>query len=189
MPCALCFAFQTEKVDNIQQEKQRRTMGKEMAATREQMEKEKRLRDFALMKKEKQAQKLERERLRAEIAKDKAERKARGGTLNSVLGKDGYNPSGMSAQISGELEAADRSEEGGEGASSSSAAPPAKSSGATNEGAVDQAIEAISRYKVNARCLRGSFVERFLHAVSRIASAKNRWAVMGARRSSCSAST
>ena len=44
-------------------------MGKEMAATREQMEKEKRLRDFALMKKEKQAQKLERERLRAEIAK------------------------------------------------------------------------------------------------------------------------
>ena len=154
-------------------------MGKEMGATREQMEKEKRLRDFAVMKKEKQAQKLERERLRAEIAKDKAERKARGGKLNSVLGKDGYNPSGMSAQISGELEAADRSEAGGEGASSSSAAAsPAKSCGATNEGAVDQAIDAISRYKVNARCVRGSCFESFLHAFSRTTSAKTggrRW--------------
>jgi hypothetical protein len=61
--------IQSEKVDEVEQEKQRRTMGKEMAATREQMEKEKRLREYALMKKEKQAQKLERERLRAEIAK------------------------------------------------------------------------------------------------------------------------
>jgi len=141
----------SEKVDEVEQEKQRRTMGKEMAATREQMEKEKRLREYALMKKEKQAQKLERERLRAEIAKDKAERKARGGKLNSVLGKDGYNPSGMSAQISADIEggAADSGADAGAGvASSSSSAKPAAAPVVTNEEAVDQAIETISRYKV-----------------------------------------
>jgi hypothetical protein len=143
--------IQSEKVDEVEQEKQRRTMGKEMAATREQMEKEKRLREYALMKKEKQAQKLELESLRAEIAKDKAERKARGGKLNSVLGKDGYNPSGMSAQISADIEggAADSGADAGAGvASSSSSAKPAAAPVVTNEEAVDQAIETISRYKV-----------------------------------------
>ena len=144
------------KVDDIQQEKQRRTMGKEMAATREQMEKEKRMRDFALMKKEKQAQKIERERLRAEIAKDKAERRARGGKLNSVLGKDGYNPSGMSAQISGDLENAhrDAGDEATQKSSSSRGSSNASSSSvgvggiANPEVAVDRAIESIAKYKV-----------------------------------------
>mmetsp|Transcript_49834 Transcript_49834/g.63838 ORF Transcript_49834/g.63838 Transcript_49834/m.63838 type:complete len:599 (+) Transcript_49834:24-1820(+) len=95
---------EAEKVDEVEREKQRRTMGKEMAATREQMEKDKRMREYAIQKREKQMQKVERERLRAEIAKDKAERKARGGTLSSVLGTDGYNPSGMSASIAADLE-------------------------------------------------------------------------------------
>ena len=59
-------------------------MGKETAATREQMEKEARMRDFAAAKREKDAQKRERDRLKLEIEKDKAERRARGGTLSSV---------------------------------------------------------------------------------------------------------
>jgi hypothetical protein len=71
-------------VDEVLKEKQRRTMGKETAATREQMEKEARMRDFAAAKREKDAQKRERDRLKLEIEKDKAERRARGGTLSSV---------------------------------------------------------------------------------------------------------
>jgi UBX domain-containing protein 1/4 len=57
---------QAEKVDEVAREKQRREMGKQVSATREQMEKETRMREYALQKREKQAAKAERERLREE---------------------------------------------------------------------------------------------------------------------------
>jgi hypothetical protein len=53
-------------VDDVTREKQRRTMGKEMVATKEQMDAEQRKRDAAFVKREKEAQRIERERLRAE---------------------------------------------------------------------------------------------------------------------------
>jgi hypothetical protein len=45
---------------------QRREMGKQVAATREEMEKATRAREFAAMRREKEDAKKERERLRAE---------------------------------------------------------------------------------------------------------------------------
>ena len=81
-----------EKVDDVQREKSRRLMGKEMAKTREQMEIEQRKRDAMVRKREKEAAKRERERIRAELEKDKLERKANKGKLSSRLGVDGYNP-------------------------------------------------------------------------------------------------
>ena len=81
-----------EKAEEITREKARRTMGQEMAKTREQMEIEKRKRDAVQRRKEKEAFKKERERIRAELAKDKAERQANQGKLASKLGVDGYNP-------------------------------------------------------------------------------------------------
>lgn len=86
---------ESEKVDNVEQEKQRRSMGKEMGKTREQMDIEKRKRDALLRKREKDSARRERERIRAELAKDKAERAANKGRLGSRLGVDGYNPSAI----------------------------------------------------------------------------------------------
>ena len=88
-----------EKVDNIEREKQRRVMGKEMAKTREEMEKEQRKREAYLRRKEKEDARKERERIRAELAKDKAERAANKGKLNSRLGVDGYNPSAIKYDV------------------------------------------------------------------------------------------
>ena len=82
----------TERKENIEREKQRRFMGKEMVKTREVMEQEKRKRDAILRKKEKEAVKRERERIRRELEKDKMERRANKGKLTSKLGVDGYNP-------------------------------------------------------------------------------------------------
>ena len=59
-------SLQNEKVDEVAREKQRRTMGKEMAATREEMEAQRRKKDFDAIKREKKAALMERERLRAE---------------------------------------------------------------------------------------------------------------------------
>jgi thiol-disulfide isomerase/thioredoxin len=84
-----------EKVDEIEREKQRRFMAKEMTKTKEQMEIEQRKRDAIQRRKEKEAFKRERERIRAELAKDKAERKAKGGKLGSKLGVEGYTPDGI----------------------------------------------------------------------------------------------
>jgi len=81
-----------EKADNSISEIQRRSMGKQMAKTREQMEIDERKRANQLRKKEKLEEKRERERLRMELAKDKAERMANKGKLSSKLGVDGYNP-------------------------------------------------------------------------------------------------
>ena len=84
-----------EKVDEVEREKQRRFMGKEMNKTREQLDQETRKREAQLRRKEKQMFEKERERIRAELAKDKAERVANKGKLSSRLGVDGYNPDGI----------------------------------------------------------------------------------------------
>jgi UBX domain-containing protein 1/4 len=84
-----------EKNDEIEREKQRRFMGKEMAKTQEQLEAEQRKREQWKIKKEKEDFKKERERLRAELAKDKAERIANKGKLGTKLGIDGYKPDGI----------------------------------------------------------------------------------------------
>lgn len=70
-----------EKQTSKQSEIQRREMGKQMAAAREEYEKIQRDIEYKKRKKEKEDARRERERLRAEIAKDKAERRARGGKL------------------------------------------------------------------------------------------------------------
>jgi len=142
--CALRFRSQTEKVDLVEREKQRRNMGKEMAATREEMEKQRRMREYEQIRREKKAAALERDRLRAEIAKDKAERKSRGGTLASTLSVEGgYAPSGMSASIAAELNRADHA---------SSELPPVKlATQSSPADAVDAAIASINKYKVRVR--------------------------------------
>lgn len=81
-----------EKVDNIEREKQRRFMGKEMAKTREQMEIEERKRIAQQRKREKETAIRERQRIRAELEKDKLERMANKGKLHSRLGVEGYHP-------------------------------------------------------------------------------------------------
>eukprot|EP00934_Nitzschia_sp_Nitz4_P005802 Nitzschia sp. Nitz4//scaffold65_size103378//68867//70519//NITZ4_004474-RA/size103378-processed-gene-0.33-mRNA-1//1//CDS//3329556264//5792//frame0 len=86
---------EAEKVDDVEREKQRRFMGKEMAKTKEQMEVEQRKREAQARKREKEAFKKERARIRAELEKDKAERQANHGKLHSTLGVDGYNPSAI----------------------------------------------------------------------------------------------
>lgn len=84
-----------EKNDEIEHEKQRRFMGKEVAKTKEQMDAEQRKREQWKIKKEKENFKKERERLRAELARDKAERMANKGKLGSRLGVEGYKPDGV----------------------------------------------------------------------------------------------
>jgi thiol-disulfide isomerase/thioredoxin len=84
---------EAEKVEDIDREKQRRSMGKQVIKTREEMEREARKREARMRKKEKEDERRERERLRAEIARDKLERAANRGKLQSTLGAEGYNPS------------------------------------------------------------------------------------------------
>jgi thiol-disulfide isomerase/thioredoxin len=81
-----------EKVDNVAREIARRSMGKEMAKTQEQMDAEQRKRDTRERKREKEDSKKERLRIRAELEKDKRERIANKGKLKGRLGVDGYNP-------------------------------------------------------------------------------------------------
>ena len=81
-----------EKNEEIEREKERRLMGKEVARTKEQMEAERRKLEQWRIKKDKETFKRERERLLAELARDKAERKANKGKLGSRLGVDGYRP-------------------------------------------------------------------------------------------------
>jgi thiol-disulfide isomerase/thioredoxin len=83
---------EAEKVDDVAREIERRTMGKEMIKTKEQLDSEQRKREAYLRKKEKDASLRERERIRAQLANDKAERLANKGKLGSRLGVDGYNP-------------------------------------------------------------------------------------------------
>jgi hypothetical protein len=94
------------------------------------------------------------------IAKDKAERKSRGGTLSSVLGADGYNPSGMSASIAKDFENDERAAKiASANESDASIAASAEKKAKQNasdpmldfDGAiqvVDSSIDTISKYKV-----------------------------------------
>jgi hypothetical protein len=144
---------QTEKVDLVEREKHRRTMGKEMAETREQMEKDKRLREYDIIRREKAAAKLERERLKEEIAKDKAERKSRGGTLASTLSVEGgYAPSGMMASIAADLDKQERQDrqDAAAGGGGATALPPVKSAAQSPSDAVDTAVASIAKHKVSA---------------------------------------
>lgn len=90
---------EAEKVDDTEREKQRRTMGKEMAKTKEQLDQEQRKREAYLRKKEKDAFQKERLRLREELARDRAERAAHKGKLSSRLGVDGYKPDGIQYDV------------------------------------------------------------------------------------------
>jgi len=83
---------EAEKVNDVDREKQRRFMGKEMIKTKEEMDRLARKREAKIRKKEKEDFKRERARIRAEIEKDKLERRANAGKMSSKLGVDGYNP-------------------------------------------------------------------------------------------------
>eukprot|EP00584_Thalassiosira_punctigera_P008974 CAMPEP_0172527284 /NCGR_PEP_ID=MMETSP1067-20121228/2010_1 /TAXON_ID=265564 ORGANISM="Thalassiosira punctigera, Strain Tpunct2005C2" /NCGR_SAMPLE_ID=MMETSP1067 /ASSEMBLY_ACC=CAM_ASM_000444 /LENGTH=571 /DNA_ID=CAMNT_0013310995 /DNA_START=47 /DNA_END=1762 /DNA_ORIENTATION=- len=98
---------ETEKAENVDREKQRRFMGKEMSKTREQMEMEARKRSARQRKKEKEDAARERQRIRAELEKDKRERAANKGKLSSKLGVDGYNPDAIQYDVPGEGAAAE----------------------------------------------------------------------------------
>ena len=81
-----------EKQHDKQSEIQRREMGKQMTAAREEYDKIQRDREYAKRKKEKEDYRRERERLRAELAKDKAERMARGGKVQGGIGESKTQP-------------------------------------------------------------------------------------------------
>eukprot|EP00978_Attheya_sp_CCMP212_P039398 scaffold204358_cov57-Attheya_sp.AAC.3 len=100
-----------EKEEEIVREKQRRSMGKEMSKTREQMDREARKREAITRKREKQAVVKERERIRAELEKDKRERMANKGKLSSKLGVDGYNPDAIQYEVPGAGESADQEQQ------------------------------------------------------------------------------
>jgi thiol-disulfide isomerase/thioredoxin len=95
---------ETEKVDEVKNEIERRSAGKEMKKTREQLDIDQRKRDAMLRKREKDSVARERVRIRAELAKDKAERIANKGVLKSRLGVDGYNPDAIQYDL-GDTEA------------------------------------------------------------------------------------
>ena len=83
---------EAEKADDVEREKERRTMGQQAIKTKEQMEASARKLEIKLRKKEKDNYKKERARIRAALEKDKAERRANKGKLGSKLGIDGYDP-------------------------------------------------------------------------------------------------
>ena len=88
-----------EKDDEVEREKQRRSMGKEISKTREQMDMDARKRDAYMRKKEKEDFKAERERIRRELEQDKLERAAHKGKLQSRLGIEGYKPDGIQYNV------------------------------------------------------------------------------------------
>lgn len=88
-----------EKVEEINREKNRREMGKNIIKTKEEMERLERQRQIQLKKKEKEDFKKERARIRAELEKDKAERRANAGKMTSKLGVDGYRPDAIQYDV------------------------------------------------------------------------------------------
>ncbi|CAB9512988.1 Thioredoxin H2 [Seminavis robusta] len=134
-----------EKVDDVEREKSRRTMGKEMAKTREQMDREQRKRDALQRKREKEAARRERERIRAELEKDKLERKANKGKLSSRLGVDGYNPDGIQYDKEADEQEGD------------AAAPQKKKSAGPSAAKIDEYIKKVSSYRAGGdglKCLK-----------------------------------
>jgi hypothetical protein len=137
---------EAEKVDDVEREKQRRSMGKEMRKTREQMEMEARKREAMLRRKEKEEFKKERARIRAELAKDKADRQAHQGKLSSRLGVEGYNPSAIQYDVDPE-----HAERGG------SPSAPKKPKAHASAAKIDEYIEKVSSYRAGGdggKCLK-----------------------------------
>ena len=137
-----------EKDEQLEREKQRRFMGKEMAKTKEQMEMEARKREAMLRKKEKEAFKKERARLRAELAKDKAERLANAGKLSSKLGVEGYHPDAIQYDVPPE-----EAEPGSPAAALLHAPKKPKA----DAGKIDEYIKRIASYKAGGdggKCLK-----------------------------------
>ncbi|CAM9811809.1 unnamed protein product [Chrysoparadoxa australica] len=138
-----------EKQEKTVREKARRTMGKEMSKTRDEMAAQARKRDMEMRKKEKEEQRKERERLRAEIAKDKAERQARGGKLAGKLSVDGYNPSvsaslpGLPGTTTGESVAG-----AGAGAAATSASVTSAPQAATSADKMSKSVELLAKQQV-----------------------------------------
>jgi thiol-disulfide isomerase/thioredoxin len=134
-----------EKVDNVEREKQRRFMGKEMAKTREQMEIEERKRIAQQHKREKDNAIRERQRIRAELEKDKLERMANKGKLSSRLGVDGYHPDAIQYDAPGDA----HKQEG--------AAAPAVKKVAPSVAKMDEYITKVSSYRAGGdggNCLK-----------------------------------
>jgi UBX domain-containing protein 1/4 len=153
---------EAEKVDDVEREKQRRNMGKEILKTKEQLEMEQRKREAALRKREKEAFKRERDRLRAELAKDKAERIANAGKLSSRIGVDGYAPDGIqydvdasqAEQRGGGVVAAGAVAADAESASTSTTNKRAKTADASK---IDDYIKKVASYKAGGdggKCLK-----------------------------------
>lgn len=90
---------ETEKVENVSREIERREMGKTTSITKEVMEKQARQRDTRMRKKAKDDFKKERARIKAELEKDRLERIAHKGKLTSKLGIDGYNPDAIQYDV------------------------------------------------------------------------------------------
>ena len=138
---------ETEKAENVDREKQRRFMGKEMLKTREQMEIEARKRMAQQRKREKEAAAKERLRIRAELEKDKRERMANKGKLSSKLGVDGYNPDGIQYDVPGE------GEEGG----NEETTPKKPKKAAPSAAKMDEYITKVSSYRAGGdggNCLK-----------------------------------
>lgn len=139
---------EAEKVDHIEREKQRRSMGKEVAKTREEMEKEARKREAYARKREKMEQKRERDRIREELEKDKRERMANKGKLKGRLGVDGYAPDGIQY---------DTTALHGDEATEEPAAQKPKTATTANTSKIDDYISKIASYRAGGdggKCLK-----------------------------------
>ena len=133
---------EAEKVDDVERERQRRSMGQQMIKTREEMEQQARLRDAKQRRKEKEDAKKERARIRAELEKDKAERRAHKGKLQSKLGIEGYHPDAIQYDVDdGESKPKD----------------PTKKKPKASVGKIDEYISKVSAYRAGGdggKCLK-----------------------------------
>ena len=139
---------QAEKADDVDREKQRRFMGKEMVKTREQLEIQERKRVAQQRKREKEAALKERQRIRAELEKDKRERAANKGKLKGRLGVDGYNPDAIQYDVPGE---------GGGGAVAGEGEAKKPKKAAPSAAKMDEYIAKVSSYRAGGdggNCLK-----------------------------------
>lgn len=137
-----------EKVDDVEKEKQRRSMGQQMNKTKEEMERTAMSRQAKQRKREKEAFKRERARIKAEIEKDKAERRAHKGRLKSKLGIEGYNPDAIQYDV-----------DDGDGEEAQSPAPTKKKPKAS-VAKIDEYISKVAAYRAGGdggKCLKVLF--------------------------------
>jgi len=143
---------EVEKAENIDREKQRRFMGKEMTATKTEMDREKRKRDAYLRKKEKDSSKNERARIRREIEKDKLERRANKGKMPSKIGVDGYNPDAIQYDVKGDGDEGDS-----DGAEKAKTAKQPASKPKVSIARIDEYISKVASYRAGGdggKCLK-----------------------------------